>query len=133
MEIKHDLQAVRASAVLTTSYVAGTVLGEKGGSPDRNAVEHNQLILLVSFTKGSLTTAELKVEFSEDGTTYYQQTFTAESGGSSTDTLGEHTFSATGNYRIAIPLADRYVKISVKGTGTVTGSLMKIDAVLAVI
>lgn len=131
MNVKHVKQAVRASAVLTTSYVAGTVLGERGGSPSGDAVEHTQLILYVSFTKGSLTTAEIKVEFSEDGVTYYQETFTAESGGTSTDTIGEHSFGATGNYRIPIPINDRYIKISAKGTGTVTNSLMAIDGVLA--
>lgn len=131
MQITHIKQAIRASAVLTTSYVAGDILGEKGGSPMGDAVEYSQLILYVGFTKGSLTTAEVKVEFSEDGETYYQETFKAESGATSTDTVGIHQFSATGNYRIAIPINDKYIKVSCHGTGTVTNSLMSVDAVLA--
>ncbi len=117
---------VRTSLVLTTSYVAGTVLKYDTGSPSDN----NQLLVYFDFTIGSLTTAELKVEFSHDGTAYYQETFSAVSGGTSTDTLGEHAFAATGLYRIAIPIKDNYIKISVKGTGTVTSSLAVIDAII---
>lgn len=77
-----------------------------------------------------MTSAELKVEFSHDGTTYYQETFSAVSSTTSTDSLGEHTYSATGNYRIAVPIKDNYIKISVKGTGTVTSSLAVVNAAL---
>lgn len=131
MNVKHKRQAVRTAAILTDSYVAGTILGEKGGSPSGDAIEFTQLILYISFTKGSLTTAEVKIEFSEDGTTYYQETFTSESGGTSTDTAGVHSFGATGNFRIPVPINDKYIKVSAKGTGTVTNSSMAIDAVLA--
>ena len=117
---------IRTSSILTTSYVAGTVLNFKNISPQ----DKNQLIIYVAFTKGSLTTAELKVEFSHDGITYYQETFSSISSGTSTETLGEHSFSASGNYRIAVPIKDSYIKISVKGTGTVTSSSMAVDAVL---
>ena len=131
MEIQHTLKSVRSSAILTTGYVVGTVIAPASDA-GRSPVEHNQLLLYVSFTKGSLTTAEVKVEFSEDGTTYYQETFKAESGGTSTDTLGIHQYSASGNYRIAIPINDRYIKVSCHGTGTVTSSLMSVDAILAI-
>lgn len=90
------------------------------------------MILLVDFTIGSLTTAEIKVEFSTDQTTYYQETFGSISGGTETDTLGIHQIGATGKYRIPIQLKDRFVKISAKGTGTVTNSLMAISAVVGV-
>ena len=113
---------VRSSAILTTSYVAGTVL--------QPCNQYDQLIVLVNFTKGSLTSLEVKVEFSPDGTTYYQETASAVSGGTSTDTLLEHTMTATGNYRLPIPIKDHYIKISVKGTGTVTGSAVKVVAIL---
>lgn len=116
---------VRSAAILTTSYVAGTVL-------DR-AQDYNQLVLLVSFTKGSLTTAEVKIEFSNDGSTYYQETFQSISSGTSTDTVGEHALSATGNYTIMVPILSRYIKVSAKGTGTVTSSSMAITAMLGVV
>lgn len=113
---------VRASAILTTSYVAGTVISDVHLA--------NQLIILASFTKGDLTTAEIKVEFSQDGTTYYQETSESFTAGTGAVSLAERQISATGNYRIAIPIRDRYIKISVKGTGTVTSSLMAVRAVV---
>lgn len=116
---------VRDSAVLTTSYVAGTVVEAKNSD--------NQLIVDVNFTKGSLTTAEIKVEFSGDGTTYYQETAESFTAGSGAVSLAERVLSATGLYRIAIPIKDRYVKISVKGTGTVTNSLMAVRAVFGTV
>jgi hypothetical protein len=89
--------------------------------------------LLASFTIGSLTSAQLKVEFSPDGTTYYQQTGVAYSNGTTTSVVNEYSMAATGNFRFEIPLKDNYIKISVKGTGTVTGSSMSVDAVLGVV
>ena len=59
--------------------------------------------------------------------------FSAISGGTDTMTLGEHKVSATGNYRIAIPIKDRYVKISAKGTGTVTSSSLAISAIVGTV
>jgi len=126
MEGNYEFKDVRASAVLTTGYVAGTVLDYSNVNPS----QYNQLVILWSFTIGSLTSGELKVEFSHDGTTYYQETFSSVSSGTSTESLGEHTQTGTGNYRLAIPLKDNYVKISVKGTGTVTSSLCAVSAAL---
>jgi hypothetical protein len=112
--------------------VAGTVLGPTDTTGEFPA-NMNQLIVLVKFTIGSLTSGQVKVEFSHDGTTYYQQTFTSISTGTSTASLGEYSFTASGNYRFEIPIKDNYIKISGKGTGTVTGSSMTIDAVIGVV
>lgn len=125
MMLDYTPAIVRTSAVLTNSYVAGTVIEENTRS--------NQLALYIFFTKGSLTSLEIKVEFSHDGVTYVQETFAAQSAGTETDTLGEHTFTATGNYRLEIPIKDKYIKVSAKGTGTVTDSLCSITALLGVI
>lgn len=204
---------VRSSAVLTTSYVAGTLID---ALLNTGTNRFNQLVILVDFTIGSLTTAEIKVEFAPalaydlnyDGQTanftvgktitgqttgvfseilvdtdggatgtltispprgtkrktinfidneaiwdnnstvgkavvngskslstywFYQQTSSAVAGGTSTENLLAHQFSATGKYRIAVPIKDRYIRISAKGTGTVTNSLMRVDAVLGVV
>lgn len=120
--LDYESIVVRESAILTGSYVAGTVIEETLGS--------NQLVLLVNFTKGSLTTAEFKVEFSPDNSTWYQETFQSVTTGTATESLGEHQISATGGYRISIPIKDRYIKISAKGTGTVTSSAMSITAII---
>lgn len=125
----NDKVSVRSSAILTTSYVAGTVLG-----PAHNLDAHNQVNLLINFTIGSLTSLEIKIEFSNDGDvtspTYGQETFQVISGGTSTETLGIHQYTASGTYVLSIPVKWRYMKISAKGTGTVTGSLLDITAIL---
>lgn len=129
---------VRTSAILTNSYVAGTVLGAKNGvlgtaSPaDLCLEDYNQLNLEISFTIGSLTSAEVKIEYTDDSTltTWYQETFESITGGICTDTLGYHTITATGNYTFNVPIKNRYIRVSAKGTGTVTSSLMAIKAIL---
>lgn len=124
MMIDYISKTVRDAAILTNSYVAGTVLSETN--------VYNQLILLVDFTIGSLTSLQIKVETSNDGTTYYQETALSTSGGTTTATVNEYSFSATGKYRIPIEINDRYIKISAKGTGTVTSSSCAITASLGV-
>ena len=135
MEQNYSIFPVRAAAILTTSYVAGSIMGpiENTGITCANPASNNQLVILWSFTKGSLTSAQLKVEFSHDGTTYYQETFQAISGATATDTAGIHHVTTTGNYRLAIPTKDNYVKISVQGTGTVTASSSKVDIIIGIV
>ncbi len=119
---------IRSSLVLTNAYVAGTVI-------DTSLVDlttENQLMILVGFTIGSLTSASIKVEFSADNTTFYQETLDDTTTGSPiiTERLATRLMGGTGNYRIAIPIKDRYIKISAIGTGTVTSSLMSILAIV---
>lgn len=121
---------IRTAAILTNGYVAGTIIGTDSLTTLNEG--RNQLILLVSFTIGSLTTAEIKVEFSHDGTTYYQETFGSITAGTETDTIGIHQIGATGNYRIPVQTKDRYVRVSAQGTGTVTSSSMAISAIVGV-
>jgi len=122
------LKPVRSAAILTGSYVAGTVLGIDELRPELNS----EMVVLVKFTKGSLDSASVKIEFSPDNSTYYQETASSISGTTSTLSLLEHTMSATGNYRIPVPIKDSYIKISALGTGTATNSTMTIDAIVGV-
>jgi len=39
---------------------------------------------------------------------------------------------STGKYRLPIEVKDRYIRVSVKGTGTVTNSSCTLDAVIGV-
>lgn len=119
-------ESVRASAVLTGSYVAGTVV-----ELNPNV---NQAMVLVNFTKGSLDSLEVKVEFSPDNSTFFQESY--EASASSTSNISTvviepkvYQMAATGKLRIPIPIKDRYVKISVKGTGTVDNSACAVDIV----
>jgi hypothetical protein len=109
---------------LTDGYVAGTVIS--------NVHNQNQLVLLVKFTIGSLTNADIKVEFSPDNSNYYQEAFSSISTTTSTESLGFHRLSASGNYRIPIAIKDRFIKISVIGNGTVTNSTCTIDAIIGI-
>jgi hypothetical protein len=117
--------SVRASAVLTDAYVAGTVID--------NAQEYNQLAILAKWTKGSLTSLEIKVEFSLDGTDY----FCPQNGTVSTTTTSlvpnNWTTTTEGNLYIEVPISTRYIKISSKGTGTVTNSLLAVTGLLHVV
>lgn len=128
-DLTYKFYTVRTSAILTTSYVASNV---NLGSDFKDINQLNQLVLLVDFTKGSLTTAEIKLEFSPDGTNWYQEVAESVSTGTSTVTAVERQFSTTGKYRIPVPVKDRFIRLSAKGTGTVTSSSLGINAVVGV-
>ena len=117
--------SLRSTAILTGSYVNSSSVAVDNGE--------NQLVLLCQATMGSLTSMEIRVEFSDDDSTWFQQTFSLVSGGTNSLSLGEHQITADGNYRIPIPIADRYFRIGVKGTGTLTGSDLIIDGVLSTV
>ena len=106
-------QTLRSAAVLTTDYVnSNSVL-----------VEHyDKASLLIAFTKGSLTSCEMQVQFSPDDVTWYTETDAAYDGHS----VIEHVFTVSGNYILGVDLADKYMRIRAKGTGTVTGSSLAI-------
>lgn len=120
----YQRKAVRSALILTNSFVAGTTISEVS--------DMNQLILDVEFTIGSLTSGEVKVEFSEDNSTFIQQVTLSVSSGTITASLGEFTVTAAGNYRLEIPIMTRFIKVSAKGTGTVTASSMTINALVGV-
>lgn len=126
----YSINPIRSSAVLTNSYVAGTVLGVSNTPPDPSL--RNQLVLYINFTLGNLTSAQVKVEFSNDNVTYYQECFSSIAAGVDTLSLGAHTLNATGKYRLAIPIKDRFIKVSAQGTGDVTNSLMDIQGIVGI-
>jgi hypothetical protein len=108
----------RAAAVLTGSYVAGTVF--EGGDA------YNTLDLLVSFTKSGATSMEWKIEYSHDGTTYFQETTEATTAPTATTRELEHTIVAANQavaaqgYHYRLACSARYIKVSAKVTGTAT-------------
>lgn len=116
--------SIRAAAILTNSYVSGTVIGP--------VEKFNQLLLFVTFTLGSLTSLELKIEFSNDNSTWFQEVTEAVSGATITNNLAERTTTVTGNRLIPIAVKAPYIKVSAKGTGTVTSSSLTIDAAVAI-
>lgn len=115
---------VRAAAILTTSYVAGTVI--------ENAQKFNKLSLAVDFTKGSLTDTQIKIETSIDGTTYRTLTVDAFTAGVSTPVALVYKFAANAAMQtVPVDVTAKYIKISAIGTGTVTSSSLAINAILS--
>ncbi len=120
IETKVGITAIRASTILTTSYVAGTVISHDG---------FNSLTLYNEFTIGSSTGYKLKIELSYDGKTWFQEQQYAQAGGETTYVNNEHTFSETGNKPINIfGIIARYVRVSAKALTSATGTLLKITA-----
>jgi hypothetical protein len=137
--------AVRASTVLTNAYVAGVVIG--AATNDANQLktndqvdQWNKLALEVTFTLGSLTSADIKIEFSEDNTNFFQLTKSSFSGGTNTPAVGIYHFTAnfTGYLDVNTDFFNgagfktKYIRVSSSGIGTVTNSLLAITAVVGV-
>lgn len=128
----YSYNTVRAAAVLTGSYVAGTDLSHATPNWIVKVELKNQLELYIDLTLGNLTSAQVKLEFSHDGTTWFQETFETISSGTATATAGEHSFASSGKYRLSIPIKDQYVRVSAKGSGDTTNSSMAIGAIVGV-
>lgn len=133
MQDNYNYFNIRSAAILTNSFVAGTIMGGRSdaGYVMANPSNYNQMVVYIDFTIGSLTDGQIKIEYSHDNTNYFQESFSAISGGTDTVSAGVHKFTATGKYTIAVPVNAQYIKISAIGTGTVTSSTMTINAVLS--
>lgn len=118
--LSYQHKELRADAVLTNSYVSSSVV--RGLDDNLDLTWENQVILYIKFTKWSLSSMELKIEFSPDDINYYRESSVDIVSGTGTVNAFEYTFTSDGNYRLAIPIKDKYMKVSVKGTGTVTSS-----------
>lgn len=121
--LDYEQIVIRDAAILTNSYVASIV---RWIDDNLNLTDKNQVILYLDFTIGSLTSLEIKAEFSPDNVTFYQETSIDITSGTGTVNLFEYTITASGQYRLAIPVKDKYMKVSAKGTGTTTSSSLKI-------
>lgn len=118
MAINYQTFNVRPDTILTNSFVSGTIMDNVSGN--------NQNILYIKLILGSLTQVNIKMEFSDDKTNWYQETVENISGSVFLGTLIEHSFATNGNYRIAVSGKDKFVRVSSKGTGTITGSSLGI-------
>lgn len=110
---------IRADAILTTSYVATSVI---------QIDDRNQLNLLVSFTLGSSTGFKIKVEFRyEDSSTWYQtQAASVSAAGLVTLTDAEYTRTTTGDIIIDLPTSYYECRVSAKALGSGTDTSMSI-------
>ena len=114
---------VRAAATLTTSYVASNALNIQGA---------NQLQMLVSFTKGSSDGCRLKIEFSEDESTWYQE--------SVADIMAtndvEHApltrkVNDSANLIMSVPISASFLRVSSQAITSGTGTSLSILATIA--
>lgn len=137
---------VRAAAILTNGYVAGTVLGAQ--SRDANQVitadevdQFNHLALEVDFTLGSLTNVAIKIEFSEDNSSWYQLQKPSNSSGIISSQLAFYQIAASGSYYFDINadffngggFKTKYIRISSSGVGTLTSSSLTINAIVSTV
>jgi hypothetical protein len=125
--LQYTTKEIRSATILTNSYVAANVLWQN----DNNRIQElNQSVLFIDFTIWSLTSMELKIEYSDDGVNYYQQSFIDVSWGTATVSAWEYTFTASWSYEISNPFKAKFIKISVKWTWTVTWSSCTIKWVI---
>lgn len=122
---------IRAAAILTTSYVAST---------DVNAGNGNQAVVGINFTKGSLTSAQIKFQYSRDnGATWLDYTISDTANGTTSSNefiaplrVWVHQLDTTCDVEIPVPLKANRFRVLVKGTGTVTSSSMTITCLVGV-
>lgn len=111
-----------ASPVTLTAAYTGNLSGTF------NIASAQQLTCFLRYITGSGETnnsVEVRVEFSPDGTLWYQEVGEEVSGATSTLTQIERTFvgaaaATTYSLRFAIPVADKFMRIALKETGVVT-------------
>ena len=113
-------QTIRDAAILTTSYVDSDYVDCAGS---------NQVAVFFDYAKGSLTSLEYQVWWSLDGTTWHQEVSELVAVGTTTITLQNSTYAGSEKFYAAFPVFGRYFKLMVKGTGTATGSSLKMDVI----
>jgi len=126
MYLQHyEEKVIRESSILTNSYVATDIIWDE----EIRLTERNQLVLYIDFTIWSLTSMELKVEFSPNEIDWYQESSQLVDSWIATIDLKEYVFDWTWKYRLAIPIKDKFLRVSAKGTWTVTSSLLKLSLI----
>lgn len=118
------LKSLSGSKALTIPNVASEVMNIQGA---------NQVQLLIGFTKGNSAGCRLKIEFSEDQTTWYQESmvsaFPVENEVESK--LVMRRINETGNYVISIPVSASYLKVSAQAIDSGDGTFLSITATAA--
>lgn len=113
-------RTVRSSLILTNAYVDTDVLDVR---------QYRKIALLLDVTKGSLTSVEYRIWTSIDNKNWFVEATESVAAATITDTAATYTTQTTESYYKILNLYPAYVKLSVKGTGTVTGSLLEVTIV----
>lgn len=118
----YSLKSIRAASILTSSYVASDIV--------ENSEKYNKAELFIKFAKGSLTDCQIKIEFSNDGTNYFQKSSDAITSGVNTLATNILKLTADNNFSYEFNVNARFIKISAIGTGTATSSSLALDLVM---
>lgn len=118
-QIKAVETTLRAAAILTTSYVAATVLDITG---------IGQVQLLCNFTKGGSDGCRLKIEFSNDGTNYWQESRMQWDGTDYVHTVMTRKIDATAALVISLPVSALYMKVSAAAITAATTTSLTLTA-----
>lgn len=112
----------RTSATLTDAYAGGL-------NGTLKVTGYSKINLDILYTMGateSSNTIEWKIECSPDGTNYYRIPNEAVSGGTSTETAREYTFTGTNaaaaTISIGLDIFYNYVKVSFKESGVASNA-----------
>jgi len=111
---------IRASAALTTNYVASSIYVID---------DSNQLNLGVAFTVGNSTGVVIKIEFSEDKTTWFQESYVTVADSLITHTPCTRKLTTTGSAIISIPVLATFYKVSSKALTSGTSTVLSIVAI----
>ncbi len=111
---------IRLSTKLTTSYVNTDIV---------NLSDYSKVVLLFDYTKGSLTSMEYRIWVSYDNITWYVEATETVAAGLITDDPANYTTDDNENYFKLLNMYPPYLRLSVKGTGTVTNSLLAVHIV----
>ena len=123
MSLSYQYKTLREDSVLTTIPEFTQV---RWKDDNLNLSWENQVVLYVKFVKWSLDSMIMKVYFSPDNIDYFQECSIDINSGVGTVNKFDYSFTSNGNYRIPIPIKDKYMKISVEWSGNVSGSSCKI-------
>jgi len=106
---------IRESAILTNSYVDTDVLKTE---------QLSKIAILFDLTQGSLTSAQYQIWISFDNVNWFVEATETVGAGTITDTPsnGTVTLATDVKYFKILNLYAPYLKLSIKGTGTVTNS-----------
>jgi hypothetical protein len=118
------MTTVRESAPLTTSYVSSDSFNIQGA---------NQLQLLVSFIKGESDGCRLKIEFSEDESTWYQESMVSEfpAVNDVKHTPITRKVENSANLVLSLPISASFFRISVQAITSGTDTSLSIIATIA--
>ncbi len=115
-------ETIREALILTTGYVASDSIIIKNA---------DQLQLWVAFTKGSSNGVRLKIEYSDDDSTFFQESRYSLVGTEFQHVAVIRTIIASANLVISLPVAAKYVKVSAQAISSGTSTLLAIKAAKA--